>query len=102
MMTAQNSGPSWEGLSPATIDALRSALTAYVAAPFSGDDVRGALRLVSVEARQKSILPEQLLVSLKDIWYALPAVQRLADPADQMRLLQRVVTICIKEYYLTQ
>jgi hypothetical protein len=51
------------------------------------------------EARSKSMLPEQLLVVLKDIWYALPAVRAIDDAGAQIRLLQRVVTMCIKEYY---
>jgi hypothetical protein len=36
---------------------------------------------------------------LKDIWYALPSVHGIQEPIDQTRLLQRVVTMCIKEYY---
>jgi hypothetical protein len=44
-------------------------------------------------------LPEQLLVTLKDVWYSLPSVGAMRDPATKIRMLQSVVTICIKEYY---
>ncbi len=74
----------------------------YVADPISGEELRSALRLVSIEARENALMPERLLIVLKDVWYSLPAVQAMIEPAEQMRLLQRVVTICIKEYYLTQ
>jgi len=53
----------------------------------------------TAEAHAKSILPEQLLIILKDVWYALPNVASMRDPAEQSRLLRQVVTICIKEYF---
>ena len=46
-------------------------------------DERGRRAKVSAktkaEARAKQMLPEQLLVVLKDIWYALPAVRAIDD-----------------------
>jgi hypothetical protein len=54
---------------------------------------------VSKEARERSILPEQLLVVLKDVWSTLPEVRAMTDVDQQVRLMQRVVTMCIKEYY---
>ena len=45
------------------------------------------------------MLPEQLLVVLKDIWSGLPEVRSMTNSREQIRLLQRVVTMCIKEYY---
>ena len=103
MMIAHDSSPEPGALAPATIEGLRSALAGYVSEP-DGDaaDLRATLRILSVEAREKSIQAEQLLVVLKDVWYSLPSVQQIAQPADQARLLQRIVTICIKEYYITQ
>ena len=40
-----------------------------------------------------------LLVLLKDVWGGLPEVRSMSDSREQIRLLQRVVTMCIKEYY---
>ena len=54
---------------------------------------------MSAEARERAILPEQLLVVLKDVWGTLPEVRAMTDAGEQVRLLQRVVTMCIKEYY---
>jgi hypothetical protein len=102
MMMAYGSSPGHGALAPATIEAVRSALVAYVSAPLAGDELRNALCLLSAEARSKSILPEQLLVILKDVWYSLPAVQAMTEQAAQTRLLQRIVTMCIKEYYLQE
>ena len=99
MMMAHDSTPGPISLDGNTIDAVRAALTEYVATPTSGDRLRAALHAMADEAHRRSVLPEQLLVALKDIWYSLPAVQALHGQADQIRLLQRVVTMCIKEYY---
>jgi len=54
---------------------------------------------MAAEAHAQAMLPEQLLVLLKDIWYSVPGVSAIRETTDQVRLLQRVVTMCIKEYY---
>jgi hypothetical protein len=36
---------------------------------------------------------------LKGIWQSLPSVEKARDHTEQTRILQRVVTICIKEYF---
>jgi predicted ATPase len=51
------------------------------------------------EARTRSMLPEQLLIVLKDVWHGLPEVRSMHDTREQVPMLQRVVTMCIKEYY---
>ena len=94
-----DSSPGPGSLSDATIQAVRSALNAYVSAPGSGEGLGRALHAMAAEAREQSMLPEQLLVVLKDIWYSLPIVRSIKEPNEHVRLLQRVVTMCIKEYY---
>ncbi|HTI62957.1 MAG TPA: hypothetical protein VL524_05560 [Gemmatimonadaceae bacterium] len=96
-MMAEESSPSAGALSEETIAMLRTALVRFAASPDDGE-LRDALRLVSDEARARGILPEQLLTTLKDMWHAVPNV-RVATGGEPARLLQRMVTICIKEYY---
>src|SRR5438477_3522214 len=98
MMMAHDSTPGRGTLATETIDAVRSALAQYVEIPSDGEPLRRALDTMAAEAHAKSILPEQLLVVLKDVWYSLPNVAAIRDPAEQVRLLQRAVTICIKAY----
>jgi hypothetical protein len=98
MMAYDSSSTPPSGLAEETILQVRSALVRYMDAPDGAGAVLGdALRAMAEEARQKSVLPEQLLVLLKDIWYGLSP--SIGDPAQQGVLLQRVVTLCIKEYY---
>lgn len=100
MMAHDSSPPPAAGLAEETVARARVALSRYLENPDAGgDELRDALDVMAAEARAKMMLPEQLLVVLKDIWYALPAVRSLDDSGAQIRLLQRVVTMCIKEYY---
>ena len=100
MMAHDSSPPPAPGLAEETTARARVALSHYLENPEAGGDgLRLALDAMAAEARAKSMLPEQLLVVLKDIWYALPAVRSIDDSSAQIRLLQRVVTMCIKEYY---
>jgi hypothetical protein len=99
MMMAHDSSPGPLALDAVTITAVRTALVDYVGTPSDPAALRNALHRMAAEAHDKSMLPEQLLVVLKDLWHSLPSVQAISDPTDQVRLLQRVVTMCIKEYY---
>ena len=100
MMAHHSSPPPPAGLAEETIARVRSALSRYLDDQGGGgQELRDSLDAMASEARAKSMLPEQLLVVLKDIWYALPAVRAIDDAGAQIRLLQRVVTMCIKEYY---
>jgi hypothetical protein len=100
MMMAHDSSPTPpSGLAEETIDAVRGALAHYLHAPASPTDLRAALHRMADEARAKSILPEHLLITLKQVWSSLPEVRSVGDVEQQTRMLQRVVTMCIREYY---
>ena len=57
------------------------------------------MQTIATEAREKQMRAEQLLVVLKDIWYSVPQIAQAPLGEQQNRLLQRVVTLCIREYY---
>ena len=100
MMVAHDSStPPPSRLADETVDSLREALRRYLGNGLSPSPLQAALLLVAREAREKQILPESLLIVLKDVWNSLPEVRGMTDSAQQVRLLQRVVTMCIKEYY---
>jgi hypothetical protein len=100
MMMAHDSGsPHGQALAPETVDALKVALSTYLRSPGDHSAIREVLRSVAVEARENSILPERLLVTLKHVWNGLPEVRAIRDPMEHTLALQKVVTICIGEYY---
>jgi hypothetical protein len=99
MMAHDSSHTPPSRLDDDTVAAVRDALRAYLSNAGDSALLQNALLRVSKEARERSILPEQLLVILKDVWSTLPEVRAMTDAAQQVRLMQRVVTMCIKEYY---
>jgi hypothetical protein len=101
-MMAHDTGPNPpDALAPETVEAVRLALEGYSRSPTKepATDVRRALHQLAREARQKDVSPEQLLVVLKGIWYALPEVRIAGGASEQVHVLQRVVTMCIQEYF---
>lgn len=97
MMMANDSHSGGAELSAESVAELRTALDAFVR-DRQGEPLQHALRRVAIEARERSIHAEQLLIALKDVWYGLPSL-RDADPEQGTHLLQQVVSACIRQYY---
>lgn len=98
MMMARDSTPHPE-LSAESLDALRAALRGSLDGAGESPHLRPALRRVAEEARERHLRPEQLLIVLKDVWFALPEVGRAPQSDSRSQLLQRVISVCIREYY---
>lgn len=99
MMAFDSSRTPPRPLDDETLVSLRDALRAYLSDGDDPEPLRRALLRTAADARDKGMLPEQLLVVLKDVWSGLAEVRAMGDVAAQVRLQQRVVTMCIKEYY---
>jgi hypothetical protein len=100
MMMAHDSGHTPPGrLDGASIDLLRAALRDYLQDSKDPNKLQPSLLHIAGEARARDMLPEQLLVVLKDVWSSLPEVRSMTNTREQINLLQRVVTMCIREYY---
>jgi hypothetical protein len=99
MMAHDSSSSNGPSLSQGTIIALTEALSEYLSSSGDSAPLREALARTASEAREKQILPEHLLITLKHIWSRLPGVKSMRDNGEQTRMLERVVTMCIGEYY---
>lgn len=101
MMIQPDTGPLRPNvLAQETVDAVRRALLHH--ARTLGEpaiELRTALHALAREAREKAVPPEQLLITLKNVWQSLPEVENARDFGEQTRTLQRLVTISIKEYF---
>ena len=98
MMMAHDKTPDRPQLSSSSLDALRDALNDYLASA-STDSLKPTLQRIAAEARERKMHAEQLLVALKDVWYGLPQVDSTLPTEQQHALLQRLVSLCIREYY---
>lgn len=99
MMMAHDPSTSSSRLDDDSLNSVRLALRGYLQDSRDPTALQASLLLVATEARARNILPEQLLVILKETWSSLPEVRAMSDAGEQVRLLQRVVTMCIREYY---
>lgn len=91
-----------------TIAALRSLLVQMVRdEPESGsehgtrtsDEVRDALRGLCGNARDNEVRVEQLVIAIKQGWSTLHNEHPRTRAAGPDTLLNRVITLCIDEYY---
>ena len=101
----QNSSPPEESrpIEEATIVGLRTALTRQLQrGSDESRELREALERLASEARCKKIGAEKVLVLFKQVWHAMPEVRLATDRAEKNRVLERLVTICIEEYYREQ
>lgn len=87
------------GLDPATLADLREALTRSMATGTHGDELKGLLRTLAEQARERGLHAEQLLIALKDVWYGLPNLPGRPGTDTQTELLQQLIARCIQEYY---
>lgn len=82
------------------VDALRRAVQSRGdgAARGNDDHWRACARVMCADARDRGVQIEGLLISLKRIWPTIPGIERLPRH-ESGRLLSRVVTLCVEEYY---
>ncbi len=99
MMAHDSSHTPPSRLDDDTVATVRASLRTYLANTSDPVPLQRSLLRMSAEARERAMLPEHLLVVLKDLWSTLPEVRGMTDAGEQVRLLQRVVTMCIREYY---
>jgi hypothetical protein len=86
-------------LDPATLSELQATLTRSLATGSHGDELKALLRTLAIQARERGLHAEQLLLALKDVWYGLPELSGRPATEKQMQLLQQLIARCIQEYY---
>lgn len=99
MMAHDSSVPPRGRFSDAALERVQHALAGYIRRGEVDGELREALRALAAEARAGEIAPEQVLITLKQAWHELPSGAHPRNGVDDARLLQRIVTVCIKEYY---
>lgn len=82
-----------------TLDGLRAAFVESIHLGRHANGIHEALARAAREARDKGIEPERLLITVKDVWYAVPRSPRTTPTDLEHSLLQELITRCIQEYY---
>lgn len=101
MMMAFDSNPS-PRLDEGTLSAVRAALVRYLRDGVQTRELHDTLTAMAREARDRHVPAEQMLIAMKTLWSELPEVRTAEKNRDtnRDRLLDRIVTICIQQYYL--
>ena len=87
-------------LSLAVSAALRRALTAKFFATLDAEaQLRSDLQAVCRAARRQDMRIEYLIIAFKDAWRSLPEARTLPQGSQGTDLLNRIITLCIAEFY---
>ena len=90
--------PESRSLSEPTLEQLRRAIQERRQSPAVGDaPLQEALHVVALEARERSLRPEELIVALKQVMDE-PRPAR-SSTGDERQLREWIVTICIRAYF---
>jgi hypothetical protein len=81
------------------MSALRAAFAESLSRGVHDDQLGPVLSQAAAEARSNGMQPEQLLVTLKDLWFSLPELTANTGSDVENVLLQELISRCIKEYY---
>jgi hypothetical protein len=80
-------------------EALRDAVVRRLREPGDESRVRDALRAISRAARARGLRAEHVVIALKSVCDTLPEMQGAVTSSQRARVLDRLVTLCIEEYY---
>ena len=87
-------------LSEGTTRELQAALTEQLKRPNGPTpELTKLLRQVGVEAHEKKVNPEELIVVFKQIWNSVTESVRPQNTEAHERMRQMLVTLCIQAYY---
>jgi hypothetical protein len=89
---ATQTAPTW--------DAIGAELGSALQPGREPESLRALVRLWCEEARRRDLAPEQFLVVLKSQFARVPELRRRAgDEPAHNALMERIVTMCIEEYF---
>ena len=89
--------PEPRPLSESILEQVRRALQERRQSPAAGDSaLQAALQAVAVEARERSLRPEELIVALKHV---IDEAAGSRSAGEDRRLREWIVTTCIRAYF---
>jgi len=86
-------------LPPHAVEILRQSIGGRKTAAAINDKMREALGLICTEAHKSKVMPEHLLVTLKELCHSLPEYERISGARVREEFLNALVTAAIEEYY---
>lgn len=84
---------------PNAVELLRESISARNDGSALNEKIRTAAALICDEAHRMEAMPEQLLVSIKELCHSLPEYETIRGARERDAFLSVVVTAAIEEYY---
>ncbi len=81
------------------VELLRNCLTAKRDGKPVAEKLRAAIAPICAEAHRSQAMPEQVLISVKELCHTLPEYERIRDAGERVAFLDTVVRMTIEEYY---
>ncbi|MDQ3809853.1 MAG: hypothetical protein M3336_06135 [Chloroflexota bacterium] len=88
-----------KGVSAETLGMVREALRRRLTDDPHDGHLRAVLRRLSGEVKAKGLHGEHVVIMLKQIWSQLPEMWQALAAHERRLMLERVVTLCIEEFY---
>lgn len=83
----------------AAVELLRSCIQSRKDGKANAEQILAAVAPICAEARRAQAMPEQLLVSLKELCRSLPEFEGIRGARERGAFLDMVVKLAIEEYY---
>lgn len=84
---------------PNAVELLRESIKARRDGRALSQKIRNAAVLICNEARRTEAVPEQLVVSIKELCHSLPEYETIPGGRERDTFVSDVVTVAIEEYY---
>ena len=86
-------------LSADRLQELGSVARGYLSEQITDDELERVVTAVSRHARESGMKAEELIVTCKEVWHALPADSLAPERTTRTKKLERIVQICIEGYF---
>ncbi len=91
------------GVQESTLEAFREALVRNgTQTPAPGGELHRAVRQLVVEARSARVPVEHIIIHVKHEWTDLAIVSESRRRVETNAVVEKLVTLCLDEYYLDQ
>lgn len=84
---------------PIAVELLRESIRARSDGPLLTQKMREAVVLICIEARRSEVMPEHLLVAIKELCHALAEYEKIQGARERDAFVAEVVRVSIEEFY---
>lgn len=81
------------------VELLRNCISAKNDGKPVAEKLRAAIAPICAEARRSQAMPEQVLISVKELCHSMPEYETIRGASERAMFLDTVVKMTIEEYY---